>query len=92
MPKKSTKNPKPKPPGLESRQAAWKQSIQMLALEHEVLLAEAEERQVLLQSLSPVAQKAGLDLKAATARRAAAFEKIKAGLKPFLAESGGKKK
>ena len=92
MPKKSTASPTPESPALDSRQAAWKQSTTMFAIEHDVLVAEAEQRQALLESLSLVAQKAGLDLKAITSRRAAAFEKVKAGLKPFLAEPGGEKK
>ena len=85
MAKKSAP-PTPQPPGLESREAAWEQRTQMFAIEHDVLVGEAEQRQALLEGLSPIAQKAGLDLKAATARRAAAFEKIVASLKPFLAE------
>jgi hypothetical protein len=58
----------------------------MLPLEHEALVAEAEQRQALLESLSASAQKAGFDVKGITARRAAAFEKIVASLKPFLAK------
>ena len=85
MPKKSATPPTSQSPGLESRQAAWKRSTHMFAIEHDVLLAEAEQRQALLESLSPIAQQAGLDLKAATARRAAAFERVVADLKQFLA-------
>jgi len=92
MPKKPTPTPAPQSPGLESREAAWKQSIRMFGLEHDSLVGEAEQRQALLQSLSSKAQQAGVDLKAATARRAAAFEKIVAGLKPFLAEPDEPKK
>ena len=92
MPKKPTPPTAPPSPGLESRQAAWKQSIRMFALEHDSVVAEAEQRQALLQSLSASAQQAGLDLKATTARRAAAFEKIVASLKPFLAEPKEAKK
>ncbi len=91
MPKKPTPRPTPPSPGLESRQAGWKQSIRMFALEHDALVAEAEQRQALLKSLSSSAKKAGLDLKAVTARRAAAFEKVVASLKPFLAEPEAKK-
>ena len=58
----------------------------MFALEHDALVGEAEQRQALLESLSPIAQRAGLDLKAATALRAAAFEKVVASLKPFIDE------
>ena len=86
MPMKSARARKPRPPGLESREAAWKQRAQMLAIEHAALVGEAEQRQALLESLAPIAQRAGLDLKAATARRAAAFDKVVASLKPFLAE------
>ena len=86
MPRKPTPPAAPRSPGLESRDSAWKQSIRMFALEHDSLVGEAEQRQALLQSLSASAQQAGLDLKAITARRASAFEKIVASLKPFLAE------
>ncbi len=92
MPKKSTPVPTPQSPSLESRQAAWEQRIQMFAIEHDVLVAEAEQRQALFESLSPIAQQAGLDLKAATARRAAAYKKLVASLKPFLAEPRKAKK
>ena len=85
MPKKSTKTATPKPPGLDSRHTEWKQRISMFAIEHDALVAEAEQRQALLQSLSSSAKQVGLDLKAATALRKAAFEKVVAGLKPFLA-------
>jgi hypothetical protein len=47
-------------------------------------VAEAEQRVALLKSVAPIAKRAGLDLKAVTARRAAAFEKVVADLKPFL--------
>ena len=86
MARKSAPVRKPRPPGLESREAAWKERAQMFALEHAALVGEADQRQALLESLSPITQRAGFDLKAATARRAAAFEKIVASLKPFLAE------
>jgi hypothetical protein len=86
MAKKSAPAPKPRQPGLESRQTAWEQRVQMSAVEHAVLVAETEQRQALLESLSPIAQRAGLDLKAATSLRAAAFEKIVDSLKPFLPE------
>ena len=82
MAKKSVPVPKAQPPGLESRQAAWEQRIETFAIEHDVLVGEAEQRHALLDSLSPGA----LDIKAATARRAAAYKKVLDGLKPFLAE------
>lgn len=82
MAKKSVPVPRVQPPGLESREAAWKQRIGTFAIEHEVLVAEAEQRQALLESLSP----GTLDIKAATARRAAAYKRVLDSLKPFLAE------
>ena len=66
--------------------------MSMSAIEHDVLVSEAEQNQALLKGLAPIARKAGLDLEAATARRAAAFKKLIADLKPFLAEPEGRKK
>ena len=86
MAKKSAPRPKPRAPGLESREAAWKQRTQMFAIEQAALVGEAEQRQELLEGLLPIAQRAGLDLKAATERRAAAYEKVVASLKPFLTQ------
>jgi hypothetical protein len=76
MPKKPTPTAAPKQPGLDTREADWKERISTFAIEHEALVAETEQRQALLKSLSPTAKQAGLDLEAATALRAAAFEKV----------------
>ena len=91
MAKKSAA-PKAKSPGLESRQAAWEERLQMFSIEHEVLVGEAEQRHALLEGLSRIAEQRGLDLKAVTASRAAAFDKILASLKPFLTEPRKAKK
>jgi hypothetical protein len=64
----------------------------MFALEHEALVAEAELRQAFLQSMVPAAGQFGIDLKTATAQRAAAFEKVAVSLDPFPAGPGGGKK
>jgi putative ubiquitin-RnfH superfamily antitoxin RatB of RatAB toxin-antitoxin module len=85
MPKKSTPKATPKSPGLDTREADWKQRISTFAIEHDASVAEAEQRQALLQGLSATAKQVGVDLKAATASRKAAFEKVVASLKPFLA-------
>jgi len=84
MPKKSVATATPRSPGLESRRTAWEERMRMFVIEHDALVAEAEQREALLKSVAPIAKRAGLDLKAVTARRAAAFEKVVADLKPFL--------
>ena len=94
MPRKSNSSSKAKPkaPGLESREAVWEESQRMSTIKYRALVSEAEQTQALLKELAPIAKKAGFDLKAITARRAAAFKKLVADLKPFLTEPEGGKK
>jgi uncharacterized membrane protein len=92
MAKKPRKTPQPQPPDLGSRDAAWNKATKMFAIEHAALVNEAALRQALLEGVAGAAANAGLDLKAATAQRAAAFAKVADGLQPFLTGPGKGKK
>jgi hypothetical protein len=93
MPRKTKTSEKA--PDLKSREAAWNESLRMLAIEHKAFVAEAELQSELLSNIKISAAQIGIDLQAITDRRASAYKKLVADLQalfPKVSDDVRKKK